>query len=1549
MGFLKALRLKAVLEFIGMVVLYPLMLLGEKLGRLVTRLNTGKKRLTAGLLTVCLLLSMLPLSAITTLAADTRPPHDHCSCGLETDVCDTVYEDHHKDYLFPIWESDTRMPFGEELEPDESGGHVLSPKVYYYLVHDVDMSDKWEIQNGGKSCNITICLYDHTITNTKSDEETPVIYIWRGGRLYLTTCGRRSMDGDAEITHTEGALGSGVWVGAQPDIQISNKIGYFYFYGGNIVRNTSTTNGGGVWVLPDGKFEMYRGSISGNTAHGNGGGVYNTGVFNMYGGDISGNTASGQGDGVYNTNIFNMTGGTISSTGVAIENTGTLTISGGTVSGSRGIRNVDNGTVKLSGNPEISSNLGAADIDCCSANEGQIDADGYTGKPLKIAIDGTTAGQDNFDLMLNKVIVKNTTADQFILVDPAGQPYANYELVQEGNDLVLKEKPKAPEPTNISIYPYATAMTQSTSAGSMTLALELTGNTYQWQVSDAKDGPFTDIPEATGATYTFPTVHGKWYRCVLDGQKLTRPVQVLNASASDNFYRYNAYYWYLSNDVLAYSLNGKYGTFDIVGWYNEQWICTSYSGYWYVDARQTGSPAAVKGSSFDDTGVEALTITFDPDDERRAVFSIDLHDGYRAAAFGADTQLYESDYCPLTAKELRNGTLRQIQMVGANSLEDATPASSAFVIRPITAPSSYWIGYYSYRKGYTYNSDAALLNNSFYTFDRTGTYVTQVNAVDSGMTMSWTDVPSGGTVQFEMSIGTVQQTGAILQDPVTDTDAMELVVTPGNYYRLVDPDGQPVTGWIQPDSEGKITFSGLAPDTLYTVESVTAQDYNNGNPDSGDIDWLDEVYTKIPIEDTTTNGQAVAVTPSCVSVQFGNLDFENYKYYITVADTPVTVPSSGLVTGLTVGKTYTLTAEDKQTYNTSTAATFTTVAHSYAVTVKEGHPDTLTAACTDASCTARDELTITPPTRTVYGGSGSVAASLSKSAFAGQSTLPAIRYVGRDGTVCPETATAPANAGKYTASITVGGTTAQVDYAIAKATPTPAWPDDLSINTVVGGRKATLADVVLGDGFTWDVPATEIKYGTDHKYPMTYQVTGADADNYHPVHTEITVIGNDATAPTGTVTVGQTTWNKFWGNVAFGLFYKDSQKVTVTSADTESGVAKTEYYLAPGETSDFTAVSWTAYTGDFDISPNNRYVVYVKITDAAQNAVILNSDGVVLDNIQPALSGIEDGRTYYREVTVTVTDANLDKVEVNGQEAPLTDGKLTLTPHGEPQTVAAFDKAGNESTRITVTVEAEHAFLWGQWYDNQDGTHSKDALCACGAALTVTAPKDGDTVADGLEEESMAQGQDLRLFVETDQEKQDEAAVAAIQAGLDKGISAEYIDITVKAGDVPITETAHVLEIPVAFDFADKLDLAVYRSHEGRIGTLTALDARPTENFRDGTYYPDRENGILYIYSNRFSTYGAAYHTHSLAHVPEKAPTKEADGNIEHWYCAGCGKYFKDGPGKTEITQPETVVKYVESPQTGDAAHLWLWSTLMLLSALSLLGIIVTRKRKKTQ
>lgn len=49
-------------------------------------------------------------------------------------------------------------------------------------------------------------------------------------------------------------------------------------------------------------------------------------------------------------------------------------------------------------------------------------------------------------------------------------------------------------------------------------------------------------------------------------------------------------------------------------------------------------------------------------------------------------------------------------------------------------------------------------------------------------------------------------------------------------------------------------------------------------------------------------------------------------------------------------------------------------------------------------------------------------------------------------------------------------------------------------------------------------------------------------------------------------------------------------------------------------------------------------------------------------------------------------------------------------------------------------------------------------------------------------------------------------------------------------------------------------------------------------------------------------------HIHNLINVAEKVPTCTVKGNTEYWYCEGCGKYYSDSDGKTEIAVENTVI-----------------------------------------
>ena len=58
-----------------------------------------------------------------------------------------------------------------------------------------------------------------------------------------------------------------------------------------------------------------------------------------------------------------------------------------------------------------------------------------------------------------------------------------------------------------------------------------------------------------------------------------------------------------------------------------------------------------------------------------------------------------------------------------------------------------------------------------------------------------------------------------------------------------------------------------------------------------------------------------------------------------------------------------------------------------------------------------------------------------------------------------------------------------------------------------------------------------------------------------------------------------------------------------------------------------------------------------------------------------------------------------------------------------------------------------------------------------------------------------------------------------------------------------------------------------------------------------------------------------------LKHFPAQRATILREGNIEYWYCSGCGKYYKDAEATIEITQADTVIPKVKRDNSGIPSH----------------------------
>ena len=204
----------------------------------------------------------------------------------------------------------------------------------------------------------------------------------------------------------------------------------------------------------------------------------------------------------------------------------------------------------------------------------------------------------------------------------------------------------------------------------------------------------------------------------------------------------------------------------------------------------------------------------------------------------------------------------------------------------------------------------------------------------------------------------------------------------------------------------------------------------------------------------------------------------------------------------------------------------------------------------------------------------------------------------------------------------------------------------------------------------------------------------------------ITAKWKDSEKPTGEIKIRKNSWKSFLNNITFGLFFKDTQTVTINAAD-NSGTVFVSYLVTHQDLSEaeLQSLVFSGYQEPFHIDPNGEYIVYAMLADASLNITYLRSDRITLDNVQPVIGGIENGKTYCEAQTVTINEKYVDTVTVNGAAVTLNkNGGFTLAPANGGQRIVVTDKAGN-TAEMTVTVNDGHTY--GEWTSNGDGTHTR--------------------------------------------------------------------------------------------------------------------------------------------------------------------------------------------------------------------------------------------------
>ena len=391
----------------------------------------------------------------------------------------------------------------------------------------------------------------------------------------------------------------------------------------------------------------------------------------------------------------------------------------------------------------------------------------------------------------------------------------------------------------------------------------------------------------------------------------------------------------------------------------------------------------------------------------------------------------------------------------------------------------------------------------------------------------------------------------------------------------------------------------------------------------------------------------------------------------------------------------------------------------------------------------------------------------------------------------------------------------------------------------------------------------------------------------------ITARWKDTEKPTGEIIIGTNKWNEFLNELTFGIFFKDTQEVTINAVD-NSGVVFVSYLVTDKELSEaeLNSLVFRAYEKPFCIEPNGEYIVYVMLVDENINITYLRTDRLTLDNIQPVISGIENGKTYCEAQTVTVDEKYVDTVTVNGTVVTLdADGGFVLPPTNGEQKIVVTDKAGNNA-EMTVTVNNGHTF--GEWVSDNDGKHTRKCTV------------DG---CDAFETENCSGGNATCT----------EKAVCDVC-----GKAYGEFDGTNHKGGVQEWTTR------TAFN------------HEQKWNCCGAVIV-PSEahEWKDGVC---RECGYVCLHNDADKDHICDYCKKTISEHVDKDKNHICD------YCKKAISEHVDAPTE-EIKKADTVTAKLpddsKSPQTGDNSNLILWIALLIISGGVMKGVTAFGKSKK--
>ncbi len=728
--------------------------------------------------------------------------------------------------------------------------------------------------------------------------------------------------------------------------------------------------------------------------------------------------------------------------------------------------------------------------------------------------------------------------------------------------------------------------------------------------------------------------------------------------------------------------------------------------------------------------------------------------------------------------------------------------------------------------GNDYTATAASIDNNNYTLPAENTHTFSITAKTVGLNWTNTAFTYDGAVKCPTATAT----------ELEDGDTCTVTVTGG-----------------QTNAGGYTATATLLSNSNYALPAVKTQAFS--------IAKADQTVGAPELENATID------TITLVAIANGNYKCGDGEWQ-----------ESPVFSGLEASETYTFYQmavgdDNHNASEVSEGAAFATTSHVHAWGNYTAEGAAITATCANGDNghigSTEATLTIVAPTLTVFEGTGSPEATITGS-IPGVSA-PQIVYK-QGSTTLDE---APTDAGTYTANITLSGVTASVQYTIAGkdiSSGTAITYDEASFEygadkvVPVATVKITATDTILTEGTDYDlqyVGVNDTEYeasATEPDLPGDYQVKAIFKGNYTGEKLSaftftISKTENPPTAMPRTITYNGSTYDL--SNLFSFPFTEDvvGRTYSLVAAETTGTGSIDGNLLTITRSGQFTVKVVTAETATRASCEVNSVLTVAKkeLTVTADNKSKLagaddpsftyqvtglagsDTEEAVLTGTLTRTAGETAGTYSITQGTLTVTGGNYDITFVPGT--------LTITPNSDSETALSGD--GGDDNTVT---EVESANL-----DTYAGT-----LVTSGTAVKVKLDVelvDPSTVDTDTEDDILSGASGLFVGFEESELKK---AYIDIDVRKYAGATLEAIDTSGDGETVPDTETPIEIALTVGTSVTEKNPVVV-RVHNDTTLRFTPLNAKPTGNYTDGTYYVDKTDGIVYVYSRYFSKYSLVY------------------------------------------------------------------------------------------